>query len=95
MQARTMGTHAAQCMFNDAMPPEAALLTGMHFELFTHVTQFCGKKAGPATAPHASVPDCRMPLCIGAPSPGQHMLLTAGGPGRPRWCCWDSTTGSG
>lgn len=45
VQARTMGIYAAQCMFNDAVPEEA-LLTGMHFELFTHATRFCGKKAG-------------------------------------------------
>lgn len=39
-----MGKHAAQCMFNATATPEKALMTGLHFELFTHVTRFCGKK---------------------------------------------------
>ncbi len=47
VQAHKMGTYAAHCMFNASVPPEAAILTGMDFELFTHATRFCGKKASP------------------------------------------------
>lgn len=43
-QARTMGKYAALCMFNATAPPEKVLLSGLYFELFTHVTRFCGKK---------------------------------------------------
>ena len=46
LQARIMGTHAAQCMSNASAPEEDRLETGLHFELFTHVTRFCGKKVG-------------------------------------------------
>lgn len=40
MQARTMGLYAAHCMAGVADD----LMSGFNFELFTHVTRFCGKK---------------------------------------------------
>lgn len=39
-QARIMGTWAAQCMVGDL----DELSGGFAFELFTHVTRFCGRK---------------------------------------------------
>ena len=40
LQARIMGTWAAQCMVGDL----DELSGGFAFELFTHVTRFCGRK---------------------------------------------------
>jgi hypothetical protein len=52
-----MGKYAALCMFNATAPPEKVLLSGLYFELFTHVTRFCGKKVG-----ISAVASCTTPL---------------------------------
>ncbi len=44
LQARIMGTFAAQCMHNAAAAEDERLEAGLNFELFTHVTRFYGKK---------------------------------------------------
>ena len=44
MQARIMGTYAAQCMHNAMAAEDDRLEAGLNFELFTHVTRFYGKK---------------------------------------------------
>lgn len=63
-----MGTYAAQCMFNASAAEDDRLETGLHFELFTHVTRFYGKKVGATTwcqlkeCQNTSPPlDCVMP----------------------------------
>ena len=40
VQARSQGMYAAKCMSGRADPLEL----GLPFELFTHVTRFCGQK---------------------------------------------------
>ena len=44
LQARIMGTYAAQCMHNAMAAEDDRLEAGLNFELFTHVTRFYGKK---------------------------------------------------
>ena len=44
LQARIMGTFAAQCMHNAMAAEDDRLEAGPNFELFTHVTRFYGKK---------------------------------------------------
>jgi hypothetical protein len=48
LQARIMGTFAAQCMHNAMAAEDDRLEAGLNFELFTHVTRFYGKKVLPS-----------------------------------------------